>query len=52
MKLKVIFCCVEYDIYIEIIVIDKGNYYINILKVEIKFILGKKIDFFLYCNKL
>ena len=30
----------------EIIAIDKGNYHINTLKAEIKFILGKKTDFF------
>lgn len=35
----------------EIIAIDKGNYHINTLKAEIKFILGKKTDFFSYCNK-
>ena len=45
-KLKVTPCCVEYDTYTEIIAIDKGNYHINTLKAEIKFILGKKTDFF------
>lgn len=50
-KLKVTPCCVEYDTYTEIIAIDKGNYHINTLKAEIKFILGKKTDFFSYCNK-
>ena len=44
-------CYAEYHNYTELIATNKENYHINTSKAEIKFLLGKKTDFFSCCNK-